>query len=154
MLNARRGLRPRGIATLALINTLRVPGRTTLAALSLAVGICALTLLLSATLAFHDVLVGTVLGSAISVQISTGDYVAVICHRAGHRGRRRRALPRHLDRAAELATLRATGWDIPALTRLIADEGLWIGALGSIVGAATGSPAPRSSPDHCRYHWS
>ena len=139
VLSARRGLRPRGIATLALVNTLRVPGRTALGAVSLAVGICALTLLLSATLAFHDVLVGTVLGSAVSVQISTGDYVAVASIIVLGVGALADVLYLNmLDRQAELATLRATGWDAAALTRLTAEEGLWIGALGSLLGAATG----------------
>ncbi|HTE59547.1 MAG TPA: hypothetical protein VK631_04305, partial [Solirubrobacteraceae bacterium] len=38
---------------------------------------CALTLLLAATVAFHDTLVGTLLGDAVAVQVRATDYVAV-----------------------------------------------------------------------------
>jgi ABC-type antimicrobial peptide transport system permease subunit len=42
------------------------------------------------------------------------------------------------ERAAEFATLTATGWDDRALGRLVALEGLWIGALGAVAGAVMG----------------
>jgi hypothetical protein len=42
------------------------------------------------------------------------------------------------ERAAELATLEASGWDDRALGRLVALEGLWIGALGALAGAGLG----------------
>jgi putative ABC transport system permease protein len=42
------------------------------------------------------------------------------------------------ERAPELATLTATGWDDRVLGRLVALEGLWIGALGSAAGAVAG----------------
>jgi hypothetical protein len=48
---------PGSIAGLALINTIRNPARTVLGALSLAVGICALTVLLAITLGFHGAIV-------------------------------------------------------------------------------------------------
>ncbi|MEU5528213.1 FtsX-like permease family protein [Micromonospora chersina] len=42
------------------------------------------------------------------------------------------------DRAAELATLRATGWTDAALGRLIGYEGLLLGVLGAFGGAGLG----------------
>ena len=42
------------------------------------------------------------------------------------------------DRAAELATLRATGWTDAALGRLIGYEGLLLGALSALAGAGLG----------------
>jgi putative ABC transport system permease protein len=133
------GWRPRGLAHLAAINALRVPGRTTLAAVSLAIGVCALTLLLAATIAFRGALVGTLLGNAVSVQTRTGDYVAVIAIvLLGAAGVLDVLYLNIRDRAAELATLRATGWDERALARLIGAEGLLIGLAGSLAGGIAG----------------
>lgn len=42
------------------------------------------------------------------------------------------------ERAAELATLNATGWSRAALSRLTTTEGLWISLLGSFGGAVLG----------------
>jgi putative ABC transport system permease protein len=69
---------PSGVGQLAIVNVLRTPGRTALGALTLAIGVCALTLLLAATVAFNDVLVGTLLGGAVAVQARNTDYVAVL----------------------------------------------------------------------------
>jgi ABC-type antimicrobial peptide transport system permease subunit len=139
VLEARRAWRPRRVAQLALINLLRTPGRTALGALSLAIGVCALTLLLAATIAFHDVLVGTLLGDAVAVHVRGTDYVAVIATvLLGIAAVADVLFLNVRERAAEFATLTATGWDDRALGRLVALEGLWIGALGALAGAATG----------------
>ncbi|MGI9185769.1 MAG: FtsX-like permease family protein [Solirubrobacteraceae bacterium] len=139
VLESHRSFHPRGLGQLALINALRAPGRTILGAASLAVGVCALTLLLAATIAFHNILVGTLLGSAVSVQVRGSDYFAVISIVVLGVGAVADVLYLNLlDRAGELATLRATGWDRSTLMRLVATEGLWIGALGSLTGAALG----------------
>jgi ABC-type antimicrobial peptide transport system permease subunit len=45
------------------------------------------------------------------------------------------------ERSTEFATLTATGWDDRALARLLTLEGLSIGALGALTGAATGLTA-------------
>ncbi|MFG2105008.1 FtsX-like permease family protein, partial [Micromonospora echinaurantiaca] len=42
------------------------------------------------------------------------------------------------DRATELAALRATGWTDPELGRLVGYEGLLLGGLGALTGAALG----------------
>jgi putative ABC transport system permease protein len=139
VLETHRAWRPRSLAALAVINILRTPGRTALGALSLAIGVCALTLLLAATLAFHDTLVGTLLGDAVAVNVRAGDYVAVIATIVLGVAAVTDVLFLNLrERSTEFATLTATGWDDHALGRLLAFEGLSIGALGAITGAVVG----------------
>jgi putative ABC transport system permease protein len=139
VLEARRAWRPRSVAALAPLNLLRTPGRTALGALSLAIGVCGLTLLLAATIAFHDVLVGTLLGDAVAVEVRSTDYVAVAATvLLGAAAVADVLFIGVRERAAELATLAATGWDDRALGRLVAYEGAWIGALGAVAGAAAG----------------
>lgn len=139
---SRRVGTPRSVVGLAMTNLARVPGRSLLGAASLAVGVCALTLLLALTLAFRGVLVGSLLGDAISVQIRIVDYVAVAATML--LGAFAVADVLYLDireRAAEFSTLRATGWREGPLARLVAFEGIGIGALGSIAGAGLGLAA-------------
>jgi hypothetical protein len=139
VLEARRTFRPRTLGALAPLNLLRTPGRTALGALSLAIGVCALTLLLAATVAFDDVLVGTLLGDAVAVRVRGTDYVAVVATvLLGVAAVVDVLFIGVRERAAELATLSATGWDDRALGRLVALEGAWIGALGAAAGAAAG----------------
>lgn len=136
---ARRGSRPRSVAHLAVINARRAPGRSAMGLISVAVGVGALTLLLGAAVAFRDTLVGSLLGDAVSVQVRPSDYVAVTAIVVLGAAAVADVLYLGLrDRAAELATLRATGWDDRALGRLIGCEGLAIGAAGSLVGGAIG----------------
>jgi putative ABC transport system permease protein len=139
VLEAHRAWRPRSVGQLALINLLRTPGRTALGALSLAIGICALTLLLAATIAFNNVLVGTLLGDAVAVRVRGTDYVAVIAMvMLGTAAVADVLFLNVRERATEFATLTASGWDDRALGRLVALEGLWIGALGALFGAGMG----------------
>jgi putative ABC transport system permease protein len=139
VLEAGRAWRPGGIGRLTLVNLVRTPGRTALGALSLAIGVCTLTLLLAAKIAFDDVLVGTLLGEAVAVRVRSTDYVAVVATVALGVAAVTDVLFLNLrERAAELATLEATGSDDAALGRLVAFEGLWIGALGAVAGAALG----------------
>ena len=135
----RRSSSPRRVGGLAVTNVLRTPGRSALAALSLAVGAAALTLLVGITLAFRGVVVGSLLGDAVAVQVRGVDYIAVIA-----------TVPLGIlavadvlflnlrERAAELATLRATGWTETALSRLVVVEGAVLGLTGALVGAALG----------------
>lgn len=128
-----------GVPGLGLANLARVPGRTALGALSLAIGVAALTLLSAVTLAFHGVLVGSLLGDAVTVQVRGVDYVAVgatllLAAIAV-------ADVQYLnvrDRLAEFATLRATGWSERAMARLVFSEGVALGVLGALAGAALG----------------
>ncbi len=139
VLVARRAHQPRGVAGLALLNLARVPGRSLVGAASLGIGICALTLLLAVTLAFQGQLVGSLLGDAVSVQIRGVDYIAAVVMMA--LGALALADVQYLnirDRATELTTLRAIGWGERPLGRLVAIEGIGMGAVGSVVGAALG----------------
>jgi putative ABC transport system permease protein len=69
---------PAAAASAAAVNVLRTPGRAAVGAVSLAVGVTALTVLAAVTLAFRGVVVGTLLGNAVAVQVRGVDYVAVI----------------------------------------------------------------------------
>lgn len=134
-----RAFRPRSVGHLALLNLVRMPARAALGAASLAIGVCALTLLLAATVAFHNVLVGTLLGAAIAVQIHASDYVAVVVIIVLAAAAVGDVLFLNVrDRAVEFATLRALGWDEPSLGRLVGLEGLWMGLIGSACGGVLG----------------
>jgi putative ABC transport system permease protein len=69
VLAVRRGHQPGGVTALALVNTMRAPGRTLIGVFSLAVGVAGLTLLTAATVAFRGAMVGSLLGDAVAVQV-------------------------------------------------------------------------------------
>jgi len=75
--NTAAGAPTRTVAPLAVTNLLRVPVRTVLGVVSVAVGVAALTLVLAITLAFRGAVVGSLLGDAVSLQIRGVDYLAV-----------------------------------------------------------------------------
>jgi len=138
----RRVRRPRTVLQLALVNLLRVPGRTALGALSLAVGVAAVSFLLAATIAFHDVLVGTLLGHAVAVQVHTSDIAAAAAAVAlGVAAVIDVQVLNMRERAGEVATLRAIGWRTQHLRRMVATEGACTGIAGSLLGALVGSGA-------------
>jgi putative ABC transport system permease protein len=135
----RSGRAVRSLRGLATLNLLRVPGRTALGVLSLAVGIFALTVLAAVTAAFKGAVVGTVLGDAVAVQVRTADYVAVAATLVLGGLAVADVLYLNLrDRSAEVATLRATGWDERQLTRLVVLEGAGLGIAGGVAGAGLG----------------
>jgi hypothetical protein len=139
VLQGRHFRRARRVVDLAIVDLVRNPGRSVLGALSVAVGVCALTLLLAATIAFNETLVGTLLGDAVSVQARTTDYVAVVAMVLLGAGAVADVLFLGIrERAAELAALRATGSDERALGRLVVYQGLLIGAVGALAGAGLG----------------
>lgn len=139
VLVSHRARQPRGVVGLAMLNLARVPGRSVVGAASLGIGVCALTLLLAVTLAFQGELVGSLLGGAISVQIRAVDYVAAAVMMALGALALGDVLYLNIrDRATELTTLRAIGWRERPLGRLVATEGIGMGVVGSVVGAALG----------------
>lgn len=141
-LAVRRGRRPSGVTGLALLNVLRTPGRAALGAVSLAVGVTALTILTALTLAFHGVLVGSLLGNAVAVQVRGVDYVAAIATVAlGVLSVADVIVLGIRERAAEIATIRAFGWRESALGQLVVTEGVIIGLTGSLAGAVLGLAA-------------
>jgi putative ABC transport system permease protein len=139
VLAVRRGRHPGTITALALVNVTRTPGRTLVGALSLAVGVAALTLLTAITLAFRGVVVGSLLGNAVAVQVRGVDYLAVAATVAlGVLAVADVVFLNIRERAAELATIRSFGWRESAMARLVVTEGAVIGLAGSLLGAALG----------------
>ena len=139
VLEAARARHARSILGLSLVNLLRVPGRTLLGALSMAIGVAALTVLVAVATTFRNLIVGTLLGTAVSVQVTASDYAAaavIIVLAAAAIGDILYLNQR--ERAGELATLNATGWSRAALSRLTTSEGLWISLIGSVGGAVLG----------------
>jgi hypothetical protein len=139
VLAVRRGYQPGGITALALVNTMRAPGRTLVGVFSLAVGVAGLTLLTAATVAFRGVMVGSLLGDAVAVQVRGVDYVAVAATVAlGVLAVADVVFLNIRERAGELATIRSFGWRESSLVRLVVTEGAVIGVAGSLAGAAIG----------------
>ncbi|HEY2241333.1 MAG TPA: FtsX-like permease family protein, partial [Streptosporangiaceae bacterium] len=142
VLPARRAHHPGGITGLAVLNVARTPGRTLVGAISLAVGVAALTLLAAITVAFRGVVVGSLLGDAVAVQIRGVDYVAVVATvLLGLLAVADVVFLNIRERAAELATIRSFGWPERTLTRMVVTEGAVIGAIGALAGAAAGLAA-------------
>jgi ABC-type antimicrobial peptide transport system permease subunit len=136
---AHRTRRPRTVLGLALVNLTRVPGRTLVGVAALAIGVCALTVLAAATYAFNGAIVGSLLGDAVSLRVRGVDTVAAVATVVLGALAVGDVLYLNIrDRAAEFATLHATGWGDGALTRLVAYEGLALGLLGALLGAGIG----------------
>jgi len=139
VLAARRGRQLGGITGLAIVNVARVPGRALVGVLSLAVGVTGLTLLTAVTAAFRGVVVGSLLGDAVAVQVRGVDYVAVAATVAlGVLAIADVVFLNIRERAGELATIRAFGWRETSLARLVVTEGALIGIAGSLAGSALG----------------
>jgi putative ABC transport system permease protein len=129
----------RGLARMAAANLLRLPGRTLLGAGALLVGVGALAFLLSVNLAFRGTLVGTLLGEVISVQVRGVDYLSVaLAIILGGLSVADVLFLNLKERAAELVTLRTTGWRKSHLGRLVVTEGIAIGVVGALLGAGVG----------------
>jgi putative ABC transport system permease protein len=142
VLAVRRGRQPGGITSLALLNVARTPGRTLIGVVSLAVGIAALTMLTAVTVAFRGVVVGSLLGKYVAVQVRGVDYIAAGATVAlGVLAVADVVFLNITERAAELATIRSFGWRDSALARLVITEGAIIGVTGSLAGAGLGLAA-------------
>jgi len=139
---AGRAHQPRGITSLALLNVARTPGRTAIGVVSLAVGIAALTMLTAVTFAFRGIVVGSLLGDAVAVQVRGVDYIAAgATIILGVLAVADTVFLNITERAAELATIRSFGWRDSALARLVITEGAIIGITGSLAGAGLGLAA-------------
>ncbi|MGW0432496.1 FtsX-like permease family protein [Micromonospora sp. NPDC003197] len=135
----RRSRRPRTVLGLALVNLTRTPGRTLLGASALGIGIAALTLVTAAAYAFRGAIVGSLLGDVVSLSVRGADTVAAVATVLLGAAAVADVLYLNIrDRAAELATLQAVGWTNAALSRLVTYEGLALGMLGAVTGAAVG----------------
>jgi putative ABC transport system permease protein len=135
----RRARAPRTVTGLGLVNLTRTRARALIAASGLTVSVAAFTLLLAITVAFQGAVVGTILGDAVAVQARGADYAATAATLllAGL-GVANVLYLNIRDRGAEIATLRALGWQEKHLARLVIVEGLGIGLMGALPGAAVG----------------
>jgi putative ABC transport system permease protein len=127
------------VGGLAVANLARVPGRTLLGAASLFVGVVALSLLIAISAGFRGQLVGTLLGSAVSVQVRGVDYLAAVLTLV--LGAFAVADVTYLnltERTEEVGTFRAAGWTDGHVRRLLALEGLATAAAAALAGAAVG----------------
>ncbi|WP_444950166.1 FtsX-like permease family protein [Micromonospora ureilytica] len=130
---------PRRLATLALANLARTPGRTALGALSLMIGVAALTMLLAITFAFRGAITGTLLGDAVTLQARTVDHIAVAVTIVLGIVSVADVLYLNIsERAAEFALFGAVGWTDAMLNRLVIIEAIGMGAIGGTLGAAAG----------------
>jgi putative ABC transport system permease protein len=106
---------------------------------SLAVGVAGLTLLTAVTVAYRGVVVGSLLGDAVAVQVRGVDYVAVgATVLLGVLAVADVVFLNIRERASELATIRSFGWRESSLARLVVTEGAMIGVAGSLAGAVLG----------------
>lgn len=136
---AERPLRVRGLVTMALVNLRRLPGRALVGAAGLFVGVGALTTLVGIERGFQGTLVGTLLGRAITVQIRGVDLVAAGLTIALAAISVADVLFLNVrERAAELVTLQTLGWSDREVAALVALEGIALGVVGSVAGAAAG----------------
>lgn len=132
----------KGYGAMAVTNLLRVPARTLLGASGLVVGIASLTALIALNQAFQQTLVGTLLGSAVSLEVRGVDLLSVLLVIALGALSVADVLYINLkQRQVEVATLRTVGWSHRDLARLVAFEGLGIGILGSTLGVVLGAIA-------------
>jgi hypothetical protein len=151
VLAVRRARQPSGVTGLAVVNVLRTPGRMIVGAVSLGVGVTALTLLVAVTLAFRGAVVGTLLGNVVTVQVRGVDYVAVAATVIlGVLAVADALLISITERAPELATLRAFGWPEAALRRMVITEGALTGLAGPSPVPHSAWPAPPFSRGSCR----
>ncbi|WP_326549833.1 ABC transporter permease [Micromonospora sp. NBC_01813] len=128
-----------GLTGLAMVNLRRTPGRTVLGGAALAVAVTALTLLVAITWAFQGVLVGSLLGDAIAVQVRGPDLAAVVAMLVLATVAIADVVFLNVrERASEFAALQATGWTHTSIARLVLTEGVLLGLLGAVPGAALG----------------
>jgi putative ABC transport system permease protein len=130
---------PRGVTGLALAGLARTPGRTLLGALSLMIGVAALTMLLAITFAFRGSVTGTLLGEAITLQAHTVDYLAVAVTIVLGIVSVADVLYLNIsERAAQMALFIAVGWPDRILYRLVLTEAVGMGLLGGVLGSVAG----------------
>lgn len=131
--------RVRSVTRLGWVNLTRLPWRTVLGGFGLVIGVGALAFLWGIQHAFSGAVAGNVLGNHINVEVRGADYAAVGLILALAVGSVADVLIMNLrERAGELATLQATGWNDGNLRRLVVTEGLTVGVTGALVGALIG----------------
>lgn len=139
VLSARRTRAVHRVSGLGLSNLRRMPGRAALAAVALAVGVAALTVLLAIQFSFGHEVAGTALGGFVTNQVRGVDYFsAALAIGLGGASVADVLYLNLRERAPEFAALAAMGWRRKHLVRLGWVEGSAIGLIGSMIGAGTG----------------
>ncbi|NEA32048.1 ABC transporter permease [Streptomyces sp. SID13031] len=137
--SVRRSRHHRTVFGTALGNLARVPTRALLGVLALTVGVAAVTLLAAVLVVYRNQVVGSMLGDAVTLQVRPVDLIATgATVLLGVVAVADVLYLNVRERAGEIAALWAAGWTDNALLRLVVYEGLGIGALGAISGAALG----------------
>lgn len=130
----------RSLFGMAWINLWRLPLRTLLGASGLVIGVAGFTVLFAIERAFRGVLVGTLLGNAISVQVRGVDFLALALVAALAALSVADVLYLNLrERAAELVTLETLGWSGRELRTLIVIEAAGLGLCAGLAGAVVGT---------------
>lgn len=138
----RKASRVDSITRLAVVGVARWPGRTILGAASLFIGVAALAVLVAIQQAFKGEVAGTLLGDVISVQVRGVDYLAAaLTIVLGAFAVADIAYLNISERAAEVGTLRATGWGERHLRQLFGTEALLTATIGALAGATAGVTA-------------
>lgn len=135
----RRARAVRRPVAMGLSNLRRMPGRAALAAVALAVGVAALSVLLAIQLSFGHDIAGSALGGFVTSQVRGVDYFSAALAIALGGASVADVLYLNLrERAPEFAVLAATGWRQRHLVRVGWAEGIAIGVIGSAVGVCAG----------------
>ncbi|WP_191828153.1 ABC transporter permease [Cellulosimicrobium arenosum] len=131
-----RAWSPRRVATLAVLNVARAPGRSLVGALALALGVGSVGVLAAVSVAFRGAVTGTVLGDAVTLQVRAADYVAAgLVALLGAVTVADVLYVAVRERASELALLGAVGWRSRTVGRMVLVEAGVVGVLGALVGA-------------------
>ena len=135
----RRAATVRGLTGLALVNMRRMPGRTILSALAVAIGIAALTALLSVDERFGATVGGSALAGLVRTQVRGVDYLSAgLAIGLGAVSVADMVYLGLKERASELAVLLATGWRQAHLARIALVEGTVTAVIGGGTGAVAG----------------
>jgi hypothetical protein len=115
----------------------RRPGRAVLSSASVALAVASTTFLLAIVRSFHGVVVGSLLGDAVALQVRGPDLAAavVLCCLGVTAVLTMMALSVAED-GPVFAALTAVGWRDRALTSAVITQGALVGVAGSLVGGA------------------
>ena len=139
VLIVRRARDPRSLLGFALRSIGRTPGRAVLGVAGLAIGVAALTFLLDVQTVFRGVVVGSLLGDAVAVNVKGTDLAAILMiGLLSVIGLLDVVYLAAREQAPSLAVLRAAGWAPSTIGRMVFYQGLALGFLGGVAGGACG----------------
>jgi putative ABC transport system permease protein len=135
----RAGRRIRTVTGLAITGVVRVPGRSLIGAIGLAVGVAGLTVLLAAHVSFATSIGDSDLAGLVNGSTRGTDLVSVLLTIVlSAAGIADVAYLNLRERAGELAALMASGWSRRQVGRLLAIEAVVTAVTGSVAGAGAG----------------